>query len=160
MDIKKNNVVKTVSAALLGGLLFSGSAMAADFSACQVTDTGGIDDKSFNETAWNGVIEAEKSLGIKGRFVESAAETDYEANIGSLLGGKCNIIITVGFLLGDATQKAAKANPKQQFSIVDYSYNPVMDNVLSQTFATDEAAFLAGYLAAGMSKTKFVGVFG
>jgi len=160
MNYNKSTILTSVSAALLGAMLVSGPALGAEFSACQVTDTGGIDDKSFNETAWNGVLEAEKRLGVKGRYIESAAETDYEANIGSLLGGKCNIIITVGFLLGDATEKAAKANPNQQFSIVDYSYNPPMGNVLSQTFATDEAAFLAGYLAAGTTKTKFVGVFG
>ena len=133
---------------------------AADFTACQVTDTGGIDDNSFNQTAWKGVVDAQKALHIDGRFLESQAETDYEANINSLVSGGCDIIITVGFLLGEATQTAAEANPDQKFSIVDYAYDPPIPNVLGQVYATDEAAFLAGYLAAGMSKTEIIGTFG
>jgi len=130
------------------------------FTACQVTDTGGIDDNSFNQTAWKGVLDAQESLGIEGRFLESQAETDYEANINSLVNGNCDIIITVGFLLGDATQKAAEANPDQLFSIVDYAYDPPIPNVLGQVYATDQAAFLTGYLAAGMTKTSVLGTFG
>lgn len=138
------------------GLATSASA----FSACQVTDTGGIDDNSFNQTAWKGVLDAQEQLGIEGRFLESQAETDYEANLNSLLGGQCDLILTIGFLLGDATQKAAEANPDQKFSIVDFAYDPPIDNVLGQVYATDEAAFLAGYLAAGMTQTGVLGVFG
>jgi basic membrane protein A and related proteins len=132
---------------------------ASAFNACQVTDTGGIDDNSFNQTAWKGVLDAEKELGIEGRYLESQAETDYEANINSLLG-QCDLIITVGFLLGDATKKAAEANPEQKFSIVDFAYDPPIPNVMGQVYATDEAAFLAGYLAAGMTETGTVGTFG
>lgn len=133
---------------------------AGAFTACQVTDTGGIDDNSFNQTAWKGVEDAKAQLGIEARFLESQAETDYEANINSLLGGQCDVIITVGFLLGDATQKAAVANPQQKFSIVDFAYDPTIPNVLGQVYATDQAAFLAGYLAAGMSRSGIVGTFG
>lgn len=139
--------------------LFAASTAAA-FTACQVTDTGGIDDNSFNQTAWKGVQDAEASFGVTGRFLESQAETDYEANINSLLGGDCDIIITVGFLLGDATKTAAEANPDQRFSIVDFAYDPTVPNILGQVYATDEAAFLAGYLAAGMTKTDVLGTFG
>lgn len=146
-------------AAALAFFLASATAASA-FTACQVTDTGGIDDNSFNQTAWKGVEDAKSQLGIEGRFLESQAETDYEANINSLLGGDCDVIITVGFLLGDATKKAAEANPDQKFSIVDFAYDPVIPNVLGQVYATDEAAFLAGYLASGMSKTGVLGVFG
>ena len=96
---------------------------ASAFTACQVTDTGGIDDNSFNQTAWKGVQDAIADFNIEGRFLESQAETDYEANINSLLGGQCDVIITVGFLLGDATKTAAEANPDQPFSIVDFAYD-------------------------------------
>lgn len=133
---------------------------ASAFTACQVTDTGGIDDNSFNQTAWKGVQDAIADFNIEGRFLESQAETDYEANINSLLGGQCDVIITVGFLLGDATKTAAEANPDQPFSIVDFAYDPPLPNVLGQVYATDEAAFMAGYLAAGMSKTGILGTFG
>ncbi|MBA3909134.1 MAG: BMP family ABC transporter substrate-binding protein [Rhodobacter sp.] len=136
----------------------AGAALA--FTACQVTDTGGIDDNSFNQTAWKGVEDAKAELGIEARFLESQAETDYEANINSLLGGQCDVIVTVGFLLGDATKAAAESNPEQKFSIVDYAYDPVVPNILGQVYATDEAAFLAGYLAAGMTKSGTLGTFG
>ena len=153
--------IKWVGAsALLAVLALAGSAIAAEYTVCQVTDTGGIDDNSFNQTAWKGVEDAIVAFDVEGRFLESQAETDYEANINSLLGGQCDLIITVGFLLGDATKKAAEANPDQKFSIVDFAYDPPISNVVGQVYATDEAAFLAGYLAAGMTQTGTVGVFG
>jgi basic membrane protein A len=152
------NAALTLAAICLPLALTAGAA--AGFTACQVTDTGGIDDNSFNQTAWQGVLDAQETLGIEARFLESQAETDYEANLNSLLGGQCDIIFTIGFLLGDATQAAAAANPEQLFSIVDYAYDPPIPNVLGQVYATDEAAFLAGYLAAGMTQTGVLGVFG
>lgn len=147
-----------IAAVALVGAWSTGSANA--FSACQVTDTGGVDDKGFNETAWKGVQDAETSLGVEGKLLESSAETDYEPNINSFIEQGCDIIITVGFLLGDATKEAAEANPDQKFSIVDFAYDPALPNVLGQVYATDEAAFLAGYLAAGMSQSGIVGTFG
>jgi basic membrane protein A len=159
MDMRPS-LKRWLAATLLAtGTLTGFGATAADFTACEVTDTGGIDDNSFNQTAWKGVEDAQAKLGIKGRFLESQAETDYTANINSLLG-QCDLIITVGFLLGDATKAAAEANPNQKFSIVDYSYDPVIPNVVGQIYSTDEAAFLAGYLAAGVTKSGMLGVFG
>lgn len=133
---------------------------AAAFTACQVTDTGGVDDKGFNQTAWKGVQDAEAAFGIEKKLLESSAETDYAPNINSFISEGCDLILTVGFLLGDATKDAAEANPDVKFSIVDYAYDPVIPNVLGQVFATDEAAFLAGYLAAGVSETGILGTFG
>ncbi len=132
----------------------------AVFKACQVTDTGGIDDKSFNATAWKGVEEAMAEFGIEGKYLESQQQTDYEKNIKAFVDEGCNIIITVGFLLGDATAAASTAYPDMMFSIVDYAYDPVLPNVLGQVFTTDEAAFLAGYVAAGMTQTGKVATFG
>jgi basic membrane protein A len=130
------------------------------FIACQVTDAGGIDDRSFNATAWKGVQDAMAEFGIEGKYLESQQQTDYEKNIRAFMDEGCNLIVTVGFLLGDATKAAAEANPDQPFSIVDYAYDPTIPNVLGQVFNTDEAAFLAGYLAAGMSNTGKVATFG
>ena len=147
---------RSLAAAAFGGM----TAPAAAFKACQVTDTGGVDDKGFNQTAWKGVRTPQKELGVEAKLLESKAETDYVPNINSFVVEKCDIIITVGFLLGDATKAAAEANPGTKFSIVDYAYDPTIPNVLGQVFATDEAAFLAGYLAAGVSKSGDVGTFG
>jgi len=157
----KYRATTTTFAALLAAVTFGAMTTAASaFTACQVTDTGGVDDKGFNQTAWKGVTDAEKDLGIEGKLLESNAETDYAPNINSFVSDDCDIIITVGFLLGDATKAAAEANPDQKFSIVDFSYDPPVPNILGQIFATDEAAFLAGYLAAGVSKSGVVGTFG
>jgi basic membrane protein A len=153
---RKSTVIAALALAALAGMATPASA----FTACEVTDTGGVDDKSFNQTAWKGVQDAMAQLGVEGVVLESKAETDYEPNINSLIAQNCDIIITVGFLLGDATKSAAEANPDVKFSIVDYAYDPAIPNVLGQVFATDEAAFLAGYLSAGVSKTGVVGTFG
>ena len=128
--------------------------------ACQVTDVGGIDDKSFNATAWKGVQDAMTQLGIDGAFLESQQQADYEVNINAFVEEACDLIITVGFLLGDATQAGAEANPDQPFTIVDFAYDPTIPNVVGQVFNTDQAAFLAGYVAAGVAPCGVLGTFG
>lgn len=136
---------------------------AATIKACQVTDVGGVDDKGFNQKAFKGVQDAADQLGVEAAVLESQAETDYMPNIQSFVDQGCGIIVTVGFLLGDATKEAANANPDLPFTIVDFAYaegDITNNNVLGQVFNTDEAAFLAGYLAAGMTKSGKVGTFG
>ncbi len=133
---------------------------AAKVKVCQITDTGGIDDKSFNATAWKGITDAQAQLGIEGKYLESKEVADYEKNLTAFIEEECDLIVTVGFLIGDATAAAAAANPDVKFSIVDYNYDPAIANVTGQIFETDEAAFLAGYLAAGVTKTGVVGTFG
>lgn len=130
--------------------------------ACQVTDTGGIDDKSFNQTAWKGVTDAIDAgyATEDSDFIESQVETDYAPNIQSTLDKGCDLVITVGFLLGDATKAAAEANPDEKFEIIDYAYDPALPNVVGAVFKTNDAAFLAGYLAAGTTETGIVATYG
>lgn len=130
------------------------------FLACQVTDVGGIDDKSFNAPAWKGIEDAVASLGIEGQYLESQEQADYETNINAFMEQGCDLIITVGFLLGDATAAAANANADQKFGIIDFAYDPAIANVTGHVFATDQGAFLAGYAAAASSQTGTVGTFG
>ncbi len=138
-----------------------------DFTACQVTDTGGVDDASFNQTAYKGVEDAGAELGFEPEFLESQTEADFAPNIQAFLDQGCTLIVTVGFLLGDATADAAEANPDQLFAIVDNDLFDAeaeadrnFDNVAELTFSTDQAAFLAGYVAAAMSETGTVGTYG
>lgn len=133
---------------------------APKYKVCQVTDTGGIDDKSFNATAWKGVQDAMSQLGVDGKYLESKEVADYEKNLNAFIGEKCDMIITVGFLIGDATKAAAVANPGIKFSIVDFAYDPAVTNIVGQVFSTDQAAYLAGYAAAAVTKTGKVGTFG
>jgi basic membrane protein A len=143
-----------------------GAKPGAGVTACEVTDTGGIDDKSFNATAYAGVTQAQQELGITGKYLESQTQDDYAPNIQAFVDQGCDLIVTVGFLLGDATAAAAQANPDQKFAIVDVNFfdkkgnDITYDNVKELTFSTDQAAFLAGYLAAGMTKSGKIGTFG
>ncbi len=132
----------------------------ADFKACMVSDSGGFDDKSFNQTSHDGLEAAVQKLGIKSGEVESQSDSEYADNISALIREDCNIVVTVGFLLGEATEVAAKQNPKVDFAIVDFGYPKPPENVRGLSFNTAEPSFMAGYLAAGMTQTGLVGTFG
>jgi len=141
----------------------SASASGAAFKACMVSDSGGFDDKSFNQTSYKGLTDAKAELGIETGQVESQTPADFAKNIQAMVDANCNIIVTVGFLLGDDTLAAAKKNPDIKFAIVD-SNNPktypAAKNLKPLIFNTAQSSFLAGYLAAGMTKTKKLGTFG
>src|SRR5262245_9447675 len=129
------------------------------FTACMVTDTGGIDDRSFNASAWKGLQNAQKEKSnIDPKNVQSTAEADYVPNLTGFVNQNCNFILAVGGLMGNATSQVAKANATKQFAIVDAKLPET--NVYPMQFDTAQAAFLAGYLAAGMSKSGKVGTYG
>jgi peptide/nickel transport system substrate-binding protein len=139
------------------------------FQAGMVTDVGGIDDASFNATSWAGMERAAEELGVTVDYLESQQQTDYAPNITQFLEQDYNHITTVGFLLADATYTFAEENPDTKFAIVDFGWapgywseedNPRLDNLQGLLFSTDQAAFLAGYVAAGMTETGAVGTFG
>jgi basic membrane protein A and related proteins len=139
------------------------------FHACYVSDTGGVDDRSFNQTIHEGFLRAEEELGIEYSFVESQTAADYAPNLQAFIQQDCDLITPAGFNLGPATVEAATANPDQLFAIVDYdifdfSKDPpedqTFDNVSELTFQTDQAAFLAGYLSAGMTETGTIATYG
>jgi basic membrane protein A len=131
-----------------------------DYKACMVSDTGGIDDNSFNENGWAGMERAQEELGVEVTFLESRSAEDYARNIDQHIADGCDMIVTVGFLLGDATAAAAEANPDTRFAIVDFAYDPALPNVEGLVYATAEGAMLAGYASASWSKTGIVGTFG
>ena len=140
----------------------AGGGGGAGFKACMVSDSGGFDDKSFNQTSYKGMTDAKSQLGIDTGEVESATTADFAKNIQSMVDANCKVIVTVGFLLGDDTLAAAKKNPDIKFAIVDNN-DPkyaAVKNLKPLVFNTAESSFLAGYLAAGASKTKKVGTFG
>jgi peptide/nickel transport system substrate-binding protein len=140
-----------------------------DFQAGMVTDVGGIDDASFNATSWAGMEMAAEELGITVDYLESQQQTDYAPNITQFLEQDYNVIVTVGFLLAADTYTFASENSDTNFAIVDFGWgpgfwdeneNPRIDNLQGLLFSTDQAAFLAGYVAAGMTETGAVGTFG
>ena len=155
------------TAAPAGSASPTASVTASDYKACMVSDSGGFDDKSFNETAYAGLTKAVAELGVQKNQVQSSTDADYAKNVQAMVDDKCDIIVTVGYKLGDATLAAAKKNPKIKFAIVDSDYidpktgkNTAPANLKGLMFKTSEPSFMAGYLAASLSKTGKVGTFG
>jgi basic membrane protein A len=143
------------------------------FRVGYVTDTGGIDDKSFNTTQWKGIQRAGDELGVEATYIQSDEATQYESNLTEFASQGYDLIFASGFFLGGDLAKVAAQYPDLKFTIVDYAYpDPggvpegvvghaeCIPNVMGQVFKTDQAAFLAGYVAAGMSKTGKLGYFG
>ncbi|MFC1417038.1 BMP family lipoprotein [Streptacidiphilus cavernicola] len=153
---------KPVSTSGSGSTASSGSssaAKAAAFKACMVTDTGGLDDHSFNAESWAGMQDAAKSdSGITVQNATSATENDYASNIAGFVSAGCKLIVTVGFAMDTATTASAKKNPNQDYAIVDNASSPTQ--VQGLEFNTAQGAFLGGYFAAGMTKTGKVATFG
>jgi basic membrane protein A len=144
-----------------GGGAGGGSASeSSDYLGCMVSDAGGFNDQSFNQSGLEGLEAAVDSLGVQQQIAESASESDYTTNIDALVNGGCNQIIAVGFLLADATAEAAAANPDTRFALVDAAVEPPLDNVKPLLFDTAQAAFLAGYAAAATSATGTVATYG
>jgi len=137
-----------------------------DYKACIVSDAGGFDDKSFNQLSYEGTKRAAEELGAGFVEVQSDSETDFAPNIESLIAEDCNTIVTVGYALSAATVESALANPDLEYVLIDDAadndFNGTKDaeNIKPLIYDTAQAAFLAGYLAAGYSTTGKVGTFG
>lgn len=131
-----------------------------DYMVCMVSDTGGFDDASFNQSGLEGLQRAVTELGIQEEHLQSDVQEDYDRNINQCISDGADMIITVGFLLGDATKAAAEANPDLRFAIVDYVFDPAIGNVEGLVYSTAEAAMLAGYASASWSTTGIMGTFG
>lgn len=125
-----------------------------------VTDVGQLNDKSFNQSSWEGVLRAQQELGVEAKAIETKDTKDYEANIGQFIDEGYNVIVTVGFALGEATAAAAKENPNIKFIGVDQFQDPSVEtipNLAGLIFDEDKAGYLAGALAASISKTNNIG---
>ena len=165
---------KFVAVAAAAALAFGAApaANAAATKACLALDTGGVDDKSFNASAWAGAQAAAKAnSSVTVKYLAATSDADYAPNIKKLVDEKCNIIVGVGFLINGAIVAAAKANPTVNFAIVDQdgedhgadgSVYPgtKFPNLKPLQFNTNESSFQAGYLAAGVSKTGKVATYG
>ncbi|NHN56546.1 BMP family ABC transporter substrate-binding protein [Calidifontibacter sp. DB0510] len=138
----------------------TGTASGKKISACMVLDTGGVDDKSFNENSWAGMQKAAKdNPNITIKYVPSNSGTDYTPNLTKYAQGGCSTVIAVGGLMGDAVKGVAAKFPKVQFAEIDNS-NQGVSNIYGIEYNTAQGGFLAGYLAAGMTKTGTVGTWG
>ena len=161
-DPTTTEAIDTTTTAAPDGSTTTAGAPVEAVVTCLVTDLAGVDDRSFNAAAWQGVQDAVASGAAAADpiLLESDEQADYAPNLDQCLAQGAQHIVTVGFELGDATATYAAENPDVTFTIVDFAYDPEIPNVRGLIYQTDEAAFAAGYLAAGVSQSGVVGTYG
>ena len=125
-----------------------------------VTDIGGIDDESFNQSAWEGLQSLEKDTGVVTTYVESSDSSEYSGNIDKLLERDCSLCWCIGYASADAMLEKAKENPDTSFAIIDSSYGDTPSNVTGVVFRAEEPSFIVGYIAAAATKTGKIGFVG
>jgi basic membrane protein A len=129
-----------------------------------VTDVGGVNDQSFNQSSWEGLKRAEKELSVEVKYLESNQDADYAPNLETLVDEECDLIIGVGFKMAEAVKEAAENYPDYEFAIVDYNYEAegqeTPENVNCLVFNEQEASYLVGLIAGKMTKTNNVGFIG
>ena len=122
-----------------------------------ITDVGGVNDGSFNQSAWEGLQRAQADLGIEVNYLESKTDSDYTPNIEQFMDEEYDLIICVGYQLADALRTAAEANPDQKFAIIDDSSCSDLDNVSCLMFKQEQASYLVGYVAGLTTESNTVG---
>jgi basic membrane protein A len=148
---------------MVASLLLSACAPAAapaaekKFRIGVVTDVGKIDDKSFNQSSWEGVQKAATELGAEAQYIETADSKDFAKNIATFADEGYNVIVTIGYALGEATIEAAKKYPEIKFIGIDQSQTDTLPNLAGLIFPEDNAGFLVGALAAQISKSGKLG---
>lgn len=126
-----------------------------------VTDVGGVNDESFNQSAWEGLQKAEQDLKIKATYVESKQDADYQTNLETMIDGDNDLIWGIGYKMGDALLETSKQYPDQKFAIIDYSYgDQTPENIVGVLFHQEQCSFLVGYIAGKTTKTNKVGFVG
>lgn len=126
---------------------------------CQVTNMGGLYDNYFNSMIFKGLQDSSALYGWDATALQSASAADFEKNLQALINADCKLIVSP-LALFEQTQSAAQDHPDEKFMMMDFVYDTPIDNLWNQVYATDQAAFLAGYVAASVTKTGKVGVFG
>ena len=149
-----------LSVVLVLGLSANVSA-GAKFKVAMVTDVGGVNDQSFNQSAWEGLQRTQKDFGINVAYKESKQDADYAPNMETLTDAEYNLIWGIGFLMGDAIKETAQINPDQKYAIIDFSYgDKTPKNVIGVVFQEEQPSFLVGYIAGKLTKTNKVGFVG
>ena len=137
-----------------------GSDSGSTITVEMVTDTGGINDQSFNQLAWEGMQRLEEENGWNVGYLESTQESDYQTNLDKCVDDGCDLIWGVGFAMADAVDTCAAQNPDIQFAIIDNANPSGADNLTGVQFRAQEPSFLVGYIAASFSTTGQVGFVG
>lgn len=132
----------------------------SEFSTSIVCDTGGVNDQSYNQSAWEGLESFGEDTGAKVSYLESTQATDYTTNFDKLSDEELNLIWGNGFNVAESFLNSAKMNPDKTYAIVDFSFDEVPDNVACTTFSVQDSSFLVGYIAGITTETNKVGYIG
>jgi basic membrane protein A len=154
--------LKTLSIAAVSALAFTGCAPATpsvDYKACAVSDEGSWNDKSFNESVYDGLTKAKDELGVEIADAESNSAEDFGPNLQAMVDAACDVTFAVGFNLVAAVNEAAKANPEMHFVTID-GWSEGNANLKPVGYAMEQSSYLAGYAAAAHSTTKVIGTYG
>lgn len=122
-----------------------------------ITDVGGVNDGSFNQSAWEDLTRANEELGITTNYLESHTDSDYIPNLETFIDEEYDLIICIGYQLADAMREEAEANPDQKFAIVDDATCADLDNVTCLMFEQAQASYLVGYVAGLTTKSNTIG---
>lgn len=128
----------------------------SEFKIGLVTDVGGVNDASFNQSSWEGLQKAAEDFGVEVNYLESSTDADYVPNIETFIDEEYDLIISVGYMLADATKQAAEANPDCNFAIIDDA-SIDLPNVTCLMFRQEQSSYLVGYVAGLMTKTDNIG---
>lgn len=131
-----------------------------EFKVSLVLDEGGVNDQSFNQSAWEGALKAQENYNVKVTYLESNQESEYLSNIETAIDNESDLIIGVGFKIADTIKDAALAYPEQNFAIIDGTYDEIPKNVQPILFNEEEAGYSVGLIASKMTKTNTVGFVG
>ncbi|MBQ8999105.1 MAG: BMP family ABC transporter substrate-binding protein [Clostridium sp.] len=131
-----------------------------DFKVCLVLDEGGVNDQSFNESAWKGALEAKEEYGIEVSYIESKGEGEYLQNVETAIDQDNDLVVGVGFKLTDTIGEAAKAYPEQKFALIDGTFEEIPKNVQPILFNEEQAGYATGLIASQMTKSNVVGFVG
>ena len=162
-------MIKKIKALLLTGVISIGVVGCSSTNTNKTEDktkvtlvlsVGGVNDESFNQGAWEGALKASEELGVEVSYLESNSDADYIQNIETAIDQEADLVVGVGFQVGNAILEAAKAYPEQSFAAIDSTYEEELDNLRSITFNEEEAGYLTGLIAAKMTKTNTIGWIG
>ena len=168
--MKFKKLVALSSAIIIGSMSLIGCSNKADntnnsgaketIKVGMVADTGGINDESFNQSAWEGLQKAKEDLGIEIKLIESKQQSDYISKLETMVDDEMDLIIGVGYTMAEDIKTEANNYPEQQFAIIDHTYEKQPENITSLSFESNESSYLAGLIAGKSTKTNKVAFIG
>lgn len=163
-------MIKKIKVLLLTGVISIGVVGCSSTNTNKVEDktkvalvlsTGGVNDQSFNQSAWEqGALKAEEEYGVEVSYLESNSDKDYIQNIETAIDQEADLVVGVGFQMGQAIKEAAESYPEQQFAIIDSTYDEIPENVRPILFNEQEAGYITGLIAAKMTESNVIGWIG